>query len=56
MDSAIRTTITVDNELAEELNTLKKERFYNKSTAEMIRYLIRMGLEKSKENKTETIG
>lgn len=39
-----RTTVTLLPEWESTLNKLKKERFYNKSKSEMIRYIIGLGL------------
>ncbi len=40
-----RISVNIPHELADELDKLKQERFNNKSTAEMIRFLIESGLE-----------
>lgn len=44
-----RISVTIPNELEKDLDELKKERFYNKPQSEMLRYLIRLGLQKSRE-------
>lgn len=46
-----RISVTIPNELEKDLDKLKQEKFYNKPQSEMLRYLIRLGLQKSKEIK-----
>lgn len=48
-----RITVTIPTDLEKELDKLKKERFYNKPQSEMLRYLIRLGVQKSKEIRKE---
>ena len=38
-----RLTISLDGELADMMADLKKDRFYDRSYAEMVRYLLRAG-------------
>lgn len=44
---SIRTSVTITPELVKELDKVKKSLFYNKSHAEMYRYLIRCGLDRA---------
>jgi metal-responsive CopG/Arc/MetJ family transcriptional regulator len=47
-----RFMLSIDDEQAKKMDGLKKETFYNKSQAEMVRYLIELGLaahQKTKE-------
>lgn len=46
----IRTTVTLLPEWEKDIDTLKKERFYNKSKSEMLRYLIQLGLDEAKKS------
>lgn len=46
-----RMTVTLLPEWEEELNILKKEDFYNTSKSELIRYLIKTGLNQIKKEK-----
>lgn len=48
MTNLKRLSITITKDLEIELKYLKKEKFYDKSYAEMIRFLIRKGIEKIK--------
>lgn len=45
-----RLTISLLPEWEEELDKLKKEKFYNKTLNDLIRYLIGLGLEKLRQN------
>lgn len=47
-----RIMITIPPDLAEEIQSLKKEKFYDKSYAEMYRQIIRTGLECVQKSKT----
>ena len=47
-----RMTVTLLPEWEEELNFLKKEDFYNAFKSELIRYLIKTGLEQIKKEKS----
>ncbi|WP_250278010.1 ribbon-helix-helix domain-containing protein [[Clostridium] colinum] len=46
-----RMTVTLLPEWEEELDTLKKESFYNTSKSELIRYLIKTGLNQIKKER-----
>ena len=46
-----RLTLTLLPEWEPALNKLKKEKFFNKSFSEMLRYLIELGLKQVKETK-----
>ncbi len=48
-----RISITIPIELQHKLDSLKKEGFYKESYSEMLRYLIEVGLQKSKESKED---
>lgn len=47
-----RTMVTLLPEWEPELDQLKKERFYNKTQADMFRYIISRGLDTVKQEKT----
>lgn len=47
---AIRTSVTLLPEWEEDIERLKKEKFWDKSKSELIRYLIKLGLEESKKS------
>ena len=44
-------TVTVPEEWEKDLDSLKKDEFYDKTRADMLRYLIKLGLEESKKDK-----
>jgi hypothetical protein len=44
-----RISITIFPELETDLDVLKKEKFYKESQSEMLRYLIKLGLQVNKE-------
>lgn len=48
MSKNSRRMISVSSEWEEELEVLKKDKFYNSSYAEMYRYLLRIGLDNVK--------
>lgn len=43
---AFRITVYIPDELAERLDKIKKEAYYNKSKAEMLRDMIAIGIDK----------
>lgn len=49
MNQPNRITITVSREMAEQLDRLKQEQYYATSHSEMLRDLIRIGLEATRE-------
>ena len=53
---SIRTSVTIIPELVKELDKVKKSLFYNKSHAEMYRYLIRCGLDRAGEIRSSSRG
>lgn len=46
-----RLSVTILPEWEKELDRLKKEKFYDKPTSELLRYLIKEGLRSSKRTK-----
>lgn len=46
-----RISVTILPEWEKELNKLKKEKFYDKPRAELLRFLIEQGLKRAKETK-----
>ncbi|ODM03174.1 hypothetical protein [Eisenbergiella tayi] len=44
-----RMSVTILPEWEHDLDNLKREKFYDKPRSEMIRFLIQLGLEKSKQ-------
>lgn len=48
MTNLKRLSITITKDLESELKNLKKKKFYDKSYAEMIRFLLRKGIETTK--------
>lgn len=44
-------TVIVPEEWEKDLDSLKKDEFYDKTRADMLRYLIKLGLEASKKDK-----
>ncbi|SPZ51231.1 Uncharacterised protein [Sarcina ventriculi] len=44
-----RFSISIPADIEKELDTLKQKEFYNKTQSEMLRHLIRLGVEASKE-------
>lgn len=50
----LRKMISIHPEWEQELETLKKNRFYNVSYAEMYRYLLRLALDAIKNDSNET--
>lgn len=46
-----RVTVNLPEELKAELEQMKKEDFYDKSLAELVRHLIYLGIQKEKETR-----
>ena len=51
----LRFTLTVPEEMAKETEKLKKEKFYDKSYAEMYRNLIELGLKEVEKKQKTTV-
>lgn len=48
-----RLSVSIPADLEVDLDRLKKEQFYKEPQSEMLRHLIRLGIQASKENKKQ---
>lgn len=49
-DGARRTTLTIPDNMVREIDRLKQKDFYNDSKANLLRYLLQLGLEKAAQD------